>query len=216
MDFCRSLGIIWGMRAGKFLGFLLALILTSSVFVGEVRANEGVFKLGSVGGSSASCYVLSVFQGSSYKILGTCRNLVVPFSAEINHYVMWEIGTDGNIFRIGEVQDGKIGGQVKESFVSLMVTAEGLSSPRKPSERVVAKGDWENVPLVGVSNSVLVAPVVEKKVVKAGAIETVETKETSGLVKFLSVIGRIVGIGFLLVLVLVVVMTVVMRRKERI
>lgn len=205
------------MKVGKFLGMVVVLAVILVISGGEVSANEGVFELKPVGESVSSCYVLSIFEANNYKILGTCRNLVVPFSAEVNRYVMWKVEEDGTVLRVGEVQDGKISGQAKNSFTSLMVTAESIGTPRKPSSFVVARGNFEKIPLVGGLDSGLPSPsVVKKTVIEDETVEaTVEAKQSGSLVKFLSALGRIIGVIFLVVLVMVVVMTVVMRRKDR-
>lgn len=200
---------------------ILAGILWLGLSVSEVVASEGVFKLDSVNDSGASCYALSVFGSGRYKVNGTCRELMTPYSAELNRYVLWAINDEGEGVRIGEVKYGKIEASVSKKFVSLMVTAEEKSTARKPSEFVVVKGDWQAVPLEGEENKIDSGPLVsltpsptEKKATTEVVIE--DEGEKSGVAKFLATVGRIVGIGFLLLLVGVVVMTIVTRRKEQI
>jgi len=210
-----------GMKKGM-LALMLAGVLWLGLSVSKVVASEGVFKLGSVDDSGASCYALSIFQSGRYKVVGTCRELMTPYSAELNRYVLWAIDAEGGSMRIGEVKYGKIEASVSEKFVSLMVTAEEKSTAREPSGSVVVKGDWQAVPLEGELSgkdsrlvvSVTPSPTDEKKAAAEAVVE--DGSEQGGVAKFLATVGRIVGIGFLLLLVGVVVMTIVTRRKEQI
>ena len=196
------------------IGTIVGLALFGFAVADKVQANEGVFELGSVADSGSSCYVLSVFESGRYMVTGTCRDLKTPFSADLNRYVLWSTNSDDETFRVGEVKYGKIDGTVSDKFVTLMVTAEAKGSPRKPGESVVARGSWKAIPLVGEAQNIVVTPTPTPEVQKEAAVTT-ETTERSGIAKFLSAVGRVIGIGFLLLLVGVVVMTIITRRKEQ-
>jgi len=208
------------MKKGILVSILVG-VLWFGLSATKALASEGVFKLDSVNDSGASCYALSIFQTGRYKVNGTCRDLMTPYSAELNRYVLWATNAEGESVRIGEVKYGKIESSVSKKFVSLMVTAEEKSTARKPSEFVVARGDWQAVPLEGEVNKIDSSPLAsvtpsptEQKTTAEAVVE--DESERSGVARFLATVGRIVGIGFLLLLVGVVVMTIVTRRKEQI
>jgi hypothetical protein len=126
---------------------------------------------------------------------------------------------NGDVMRVAEVKNGKIDKTVSDKFVSLFVTAENGVNLRKAGDVIVARGELEALPLVGEEEiKVSVSPTLTEKGAKTVKEEsntaTDSGKTQSGVVKILGSIGKIVGIGFLVLLIGVVVMTIITRRKE--
>lgn len=199
----------------KLLGLLMGVAIAGLVFTRTASASEGVFELGSVNKSSATCYALSVYVSGRYEVVATCRNLTVPFSSEFTRYMMWAADEKGKYSRLGEVINGKLSRSLSTKFVSLAVTAESSGQPRKPSEYVVATGNLKSIPVLGPNESARQGEVVLTPTPTPVA-KVVDQQEKSTLAKILATIGRVVGVGFLILLVGVVIMTVVTRRKGNI
>lgn len=193
----------------------------SLAFAGLALANEGLIKLQPVGGASASCVAMSVYKDNRYQILGSCRDLRVPFSAEESYYVMWRVDEQGNWKRLTEVDRGKFSATSDDRFVGLQVTAEKEWSPRKPSEAVVATGSVEPLPLNQTKTVVEEKSAGETQVqatpmpttTKKAATNTKEQTETKTSGSWLGALGRLLGTIFLVLLGGVVVMTIITRRK---
>lgn len=186
-----------------------------------VFANEGNFRLAPSNGSNVSCFVTSVYQNGSYRILGTCRGLVVAYSAEQTRYALWKVEEDDDVLFVADVDDGKIWGSSITEFDELYITAERPSYARQPEGPRVAEGTLEQIEFVGRNESGDSRILTPTPAPENNSIITRSQSTTSGstvgarLQSILRTIGKIVIIGFLILLVLVIVMTVITRRKEK-
>ena len=197
---------------------LLALTTIFLLSAKAVKANEGVFSLESVE-SSGSCYALSVYDDARFEILMSCQSLETPFSAELNRYMLWVEDDQGDISRLGEIDRGKYEGSIGSEFVRMFVTAEGKRTPRSPSEQVVVSGTVEDIPFATRDDNEQEEEVREAdKEVDEQVDEQVEQEEngqdeqnTAGSI--LRTVGRVFLIALVILIGVVVVMTVITRRK---
>lgn len=198
---------------------LLALTTIFLLSAKAVSANEGVFNLEAVEGSG-SCYALSVYDDSRFEILLSCQNLETPFTAELNRYMLWVENSQDDVSRLGEIDRGKFEGSIGSEFVRMFVTAEGKRTPRSPSEQVVVSGTVEDIPFVtqGQGGQDKKVREVESKVdeqadnqVEQKTDNQEEEQSTAGGI--LRTVGRVFLIALVVLLGVVVVMTVVTRRK---
>ncbi len=121
----------------KLLVFFLFAFIISLVSGSDVLANEGrvVLKNGDI-----KCEGISVWERSDYNITGKCFGLVYPYSEQLDSYVIWVKLEDGEIKRIGSVDEGLFDGAVNKRFSALYITAETDSSPRQAG-KIIVSGD---------------------------------------------------------------------------
>ena len=200
---------------------IISLLALTTIFLlssKAVKANEGVFSLESVEGSG-SCYALSVYDDSRFEILLSCQSLATPFSAELNRYMLWVEDSQGDISRLGEIDRGKYEGSIGSEFVRMFVTAESKRTPRNPSEQVVVSGTVDDIPFVTQEQSEQNKEVREaesktdEQVDNQVEQETDNQEERSTAGGILRTVGRVFLIALVVLLGVVVVMTVITRRK---
>ncbi len=203
----------------KLLGIFFGLVLLG-LGSGKTLANEGIVKLAPLGEFSGRCFAASVFEDRMYRLLVTCRDLKVAFSSENNYYILWAENDEGKVFRLGEIVRGKLDTAIDQAFSKMFVTLEGSSFPRKASEDRVMEGKLEAIPFGGpitekveikVTPTVAVTPTPAPLIQDKGVVKN--NGSTFG--KALGLVGRIVGLGVLVVIVAGVILTIVTRRKEQ-
>ncbi len=200
---------------------IISLLALTTIFLlssKAVKANEGVFNLESVEGSG-SCYALSVYDDARFEILLSCQSLETPFSAELNRYMLWVEDSQGDVSRLGEIDRGKYEGSIGSEFVRMFVTAEGKRTPRSASEQVVVSGTIEDIPFATGNDSEQEEEVreadrqvdeqVDEQVVQEE--DSQEEQDTPGSI--LRTVGRVFLIALVILLGVVIVMTVITRRK---
>lgn len=196
------------------VGLILGLLLANE---GVVVANEGIFNLSESNSSNATCLALSVYKDDRYQILGTCRGLLMPFSAEQTRLIVWK-GTEADTWsRLAEIEGGKFSGNSNDKFVALKVTAEEDWNPKKPAGNVLAEGKLSELPFEGKQGSnavieefreVIPTPTLTKTTKEVNQ----DTQNSGG-----SLIGSVlkaIGTVLLILVIAGVVLTVVTRRKE--
>lgn len=190
---------------GVFLFFGLA--------ASRVSANEGVVHLTAEPGKVGSCFAASVFIDSSYRILVSCRNLPVAWSAEANRYVVWR-ELEGKVVRLGELSGGKLLGNSSDKFDRLSVTAESGNYGNKPQGEVMVAGAVSPLEFDGKSSvTTTIAPMDTVKVSPTASISPTKTTIGTGAVGALKGVGRAILYGFIFLLVVVGVMGFLVRRK---
>lgn len=207
----------------KLMGILIGLMLFF-LTASSASASEGVVKLNAGAGFSGRCFAVSVFEEGMYRVLMTCRDLKVAYSAEGGFYVLWAENSEGKVYRLGEVERGKISTSVDQSFSKLFVTLEGDSYPRKASEQRVMEGMMEEIPFAAGGGSATQQPTEIKAQPTIKAVtpspaplipDANQTSEGFSFGKVLGVMGRIIGLAILVLVVAGIVLTVVTRRKEQ-
>lgn len=190
---------------------VFALIIGSFLFASSARAMEGQAKLAPTVGTSPTCLANSIYMDGAYNVQLTCRDLSTPYSAEITKYVLWRYDGDAKKwFYVGRLNQGKFVGVVGAKFSALQVSAEEKNSPREPSEFVVAKGNMatydfdKGAPAPIVTPTLTVTPTPSSAPIGSG----------TSIGKIAGTVLRFVVIGFVIVLLGVVVMTVISRRRE--
>lgn len=212
---------LWGRgyNAAKMKKYLLSLAIMAGllVFAPGALANEGVIKLNPVN-SGTSCYALSIYADNRYEVEGACRGLVVPFSAEQTYYLIWsgeQTGNEGTVNwkRQTEVERGKFSTIISDKFRFLQVTAESDWNARKPSTDVVAKGEIENLPISGAEVKEKTETTINVYKPAATPTPTVAPAAKAATGSVFGAILRVLGTGLLILLGIVVVMSVITRRK---
>lgn len=199
------------MYMKKIILSVFALIIGTFLFATGARAMEGQAKLNPTAGNSPTCLASTVYMNSAYHVQVTCRDLSTPYSAEITRYVLWRYDADSKKwFYVGRLDQGKFVGVIGSKFSALQISAEEKNSPREPSEYVVARGDMGTYDFDKGTSAPVVTPML-----------TVSPTPTSAPVGGGTSIGKIAGtvlrfvvIGFVIILLGVVVMTVISRRRE--
>lgn len=197
---------------------LTALLLSVGFWVKRevVRANEGRVRMKS---GEVSCEALSVWQDDSYRVMGKCQGLVYPYGGKYDRYYVW--GRDvakGGMVRLGEVNRGYFEGRMRNEFDKLVITAEMNSSPRKPSQKIVASGlveKWETGEKETVVREEPVFQQEESKATMTVQDKGVETAKTTGTTAG-KVIGKIVTSLLAIVFIvvgIVIVGSLVFRKK---
>lgn len=197
----------------KALASIITLLVLTAVFTKTAVASEGAVKLNPTTGDGPVCLANSVYIDGAYHLLMTCRGLVTPYSAEVTRYALWQYdATSKKWMFVGRLNQGKFDGVAQSKFNDLQVTAEQVSSPRQPSEFVVAKGtvvpfefDKSTTPVVTSNPSATPTPT---------PTTVTGTPSPSVVSRVAGTVLRLLVIAFVIVLVAVVVMTVVTRRRE--
>ncbi len=202
---------------------LLALIVLALPLIlpSKVRAMEGTADLAPAGGSSARCFVASIYRGNQYQAIGTCRGLPTAFAAERNRFYVWFQNEQGNWMPMGELDHGKFQFTSGLRFVAVEVTAEVSAAPREPSSFVLVSGRMNELAFAaspvtpaptGLPSGLTPTPTTIGGVVIYPPVATQSAAST--LANLLKTIGKIVVIGFVVLLVVVIVMTIITRRRE--
>lgn len=176
--------------AGTIFLTTLALFL---VLAGGVKAHEGRIVLKN---ESVACEGISIWRDSNYRITGRCSGLVYPYQERVSQYVLWAI-PDGETEpkRIDNIEVGMFDGQFSKTFSKVFITPEGDSSPRQPSEIVIASGDLQPFNFDSVVTPLRpVAPVLQTPsptpIVTAATIGTNLRK----LLVTVAIVGAVLGI----------------------
>lgn len=193
----------------KLLGVILGwgLIIIS----GQVAlASEGQAVIrGKMGGPV--CHAFSIFEGTTYNVQLTCRGLVVPYSAEITRYVAWYGSTKKGWTYLGQVEGGKVFGRTANAFEQIQLTAEEKARPRRPSELVVATGQFEALDFsqAAAGEDIAIAETSDT----TGDVVVQPKSDNNVIGSVVGVVGRALAIGFAVLLIGVVVMSFITRRK---
>lgn len=174
-------------------------------------ANEGIFKLS--GSNNSVCFALSVYKDDRYQVLGTCRNLITPFSAEQTRLIAWRETENKTWKKLTEIEGGKFSAYSNDKFEALKITAEADWNPKKPSETVLVEGGLANLPFeskIEVKETVDITPTPTESRTTKATVKT-ETPKTSG--SLIGAIARAIGTIFLVLVVAGVILTIVTKRK---
>lgn len=188
--------------------------MTIALFLAaDVRANEGTAYLKPESGRVGECFVSSIFVDGGYKVMASCRDLPVAWSAEKNRYVLWRTSGE-KVVRIGEIVAGKLYNNINDKFERLLVTAESDGYTNKPSEDVVARGELEALAF-GSSSSAgksfyTPVPTVSEK---GSDILVPQPTGTSKLTSAVIGVAKVVILGFVLLLVVVGVLGFLARKR---
>jgi hypothetical protein len=128
-------------------------IFTSLIFLllgaETAWANEGVASL-SGPDTNAQCFSASVLvDEEDYRLVMTCRNLIVPPETERLFYYAWarRVGAEpvegertglagfgrGAFIPLGGITRGKLSARIREAFEEVLITAETVARPREPN-----------------------------------------------------------------------------------
>jgi len=214
----------------KILLGIWLIILMGFVKVGSVNANEGTAVLSAQPGYNGECFVASVFIDSGYSLLATCRNLPTALGPESNRLILWREFEDknGNLAyaQVGELRRGKLSASIQDKFVKLFVTSEGRGSGQVPEGPVLVKGlirpisfDAENATVMVISPTInplttsSISPVADNEGVQVGSDQL--KANGNKLVGILKGVAKVIGFGFLLLLVIVGVLGFMARRRGK-
>ena len=116
----------------------LAVLLVGWGLAQPVEAREGRIVLKNI---TVACEGISIWR-DSYRIFGRCSGLVYPYQERIDQYILW-IVPDGEEAprRVDNVEVGFFDGRTDRSFSRVFITAEEDSSPRSPSDLVIASAE---------------------------------------------------------------------------
>ena len=197
----------------KILGAVLGLVLIFLI-AGSARASEGQSVLQAATAAGPRCLVNSVFVDTTYHVLTTCRNLITPYSAEVTRYILWyQSSTQKRWVSFGQLKQGKLYSSTNTKFEDLKITAEAASSPREPSENIIASGK-----IVPYDFDVVITPLVQgtpsPTITPAPQTTPATAASSLSIGNVVKSIAKILIIGFGLLLVGVVVMTFITRRRE--
>jgi len=117
--------------------FFIALFLT--VLAKPAQASEGTAQLTSTTGNPARCFVSSVLlKDLNFRVLVTCRDLVVPPAADAFVYSVWSTSAEnGRPAKLGDLDVGKGEFKTKTAFTDVYITQEQSSRSRTPSEAIL-------------------------------------------------------------------------------
>lgn len=137
--------------------FIKTLLVALLVIAGRgtALASEGTARLSGQGESQ--CFLASVLVNQAdYRLVMTCRNLLVPPETETLFYHAWakragvaQEGGEGGLrgltrsafISLGDISSGKLSGKTRDSFDEVLVTAEAVSRPREPDlDQIVISG----------------------------------------------------------------------------
>lgn len=192
------------------------LVLITIVLFGarEIRASEGVVKLEPTTGE-ASCYALSVYDDGRFEVLLSCQDLKTPFSSQLNRYMLWVEDEQGEVARLGEIDRGKFEGSIGKEFTKMFISAESKRTPRKPSDQVVMEGRVESIPFVAEGQEEVKEEASQVEEEAEEEISPVEEEEEQPAAKggVLRTVGRVFLAALAILVGVVIVVTVVARRK---
>ena len=208
------------MNKQIFSGMVASAVLGGLIMATPVMANEGTVMLKGAGVSGA-CFVTSVFVDGTYRILATCRDLVVALSPEQNHYVVWETQQDsGKVRRLGEIENGKLSTATDVKFTDLFVTAESDPYAIKPSADILLTGTVQPIDFGPGVSKVTAAPTPTQKITAtATPTETadgtvVQQTPSQGIGGALSTVLKIALFGFGALLLVVGVFSFISRKRS--
>lgn len=203
----------------------ITLVLVSAFlflsFSSAVFANEGTVTLKPEAGYNGECFVASIFMDGYYKVLATCRDLPTALGPENNQLFLWRRTEEGKMVRVGELSRGKLSATVNDKFTHLIVTSEANSSSRDPEGPVLAQGDLSPINFSVDSSVVVQVTPTPSKTVSVGnqGVVTVADDEPavadsgSKIGSVFAGIAKVVGLGFVLLLIVVGVLGFFARRK---
>ncbi len=191
---------------------LVVLTTIALFFAADARANEGTAYLKPEGGKAGECFVSSIFVEGSYKVMASCRNLPVAWSAEKNRYVLWRTSGE-KVSRIGEIIAGKLYNNINDKFERLLVTAESDGYTNKPSEDVVARGELEALAFGSSSTGKSFYTPAPTTTAKGSDILVPQPTGTSKLTSAVVGVAKVVILGFVLLLVVVGVLGFLARKR---
>lgn len=203
----------------RIFGVIVALLVLA-FSASSVLANEGIVRLAGKGSSTGRCFAASVYIDSSYKVLLTCRGLLMAQDPVYNKYVVWtQVGE--RTVRMGEIVSGKMSSNVADRFDNMFVTLEADGFPSKPTGETVLTGKIEPIDF-GTGLATDLEPVVTTSllptlaVTDRGAVVPTVTPaaDTGRLTAMVVGIGRAILFGFILLLIVVGVMSFLARRKN--
>jgi len=199
---------------------IASAVLGGLMMATPVMANEGTAMLKGAGVSGA-CFVTSVFVDGTYRILATCRDLVVALSPEQNHYVVWETQQDsGKVRRLGEIENGKLATATDVKFTDLFVTAESDPYAIKPSTNVLLTGTVQPIDFGPGVSQVTPSPTPTQKITTTVTpTETadgtaVQQTPSQGIGGALSTVLKIALFGFGALLLIVGVFSFISRKRS--
>lgn len=197
------------MKIGR-LAVVLAIFSLGFLLAGKVAATEGRFSLTNGG---VVCEGTSVWQDSSYRVMGRCQGLVYPYGGVLDHYSIW-VRTPGDTaaLRLDDVDRGFFEGRVQNSFESVFVTAEEESNPRRPGATVVAQGNVEEFDFRADEGEG--APQVTPSPTPVGTPTATPTPTPSGIGRVIGRIFTALVIIFLTLVGLVIVGSLIFRRRS--
>ena len=205
-------------------GILASAVLGGFVLAKPAMANEGIVLMRGAG-QSGSCFAASVFIDGSYRVLVTCRDLKVALSPEQNRYVVWQTADNGNVRRLGEIDNGKLQSSTDQKFTQLFMTAESDGYGSKPSATVLLTGYVQPINFdtgsVALAPSITAAPTPTPKK-SANATPTVTPNKenitgqqpSAGIGGALSTVLKIALFGFGALLLIVGVFSFISRKRS--
>jgi hypothetical protein len=163
-----------------------------------------------------------VFVDGTYRVLATCRNLVVALSPEQNHYVVWLTEADnGKVRRLGEIENGKLATATDVKFTDLFVTAESDPYAIKPSDAVLLTGTVQPIdfgPGIAPDAQITAAPTPTPKNTVTPTVAangtTVQQTPSQGIGGALSTVLKIALFGFGALLLIVGVFSFISRKRS--
>ena len=207
-------------RIGVGLSFLvLSLFLSKTA---KVLANEGTIDLTAVSGGEERCFATSVYTDRSYKVLMTCQNLKMALDPVKNRYVAWvDSGTKKR--SLGEIEHGKLSASASMPFERIFITLEKEGRPNKSDEPIFMEGsvkeikygdDYERREETRFDSTLDRSDEVDVKGAKTAEVDkTSQAEESTGLGGVLKTIGKVILIGFGLLIAVVGVLSFASRRK---
>lgn len=117
--------------------FVVVIGLFLALGTAKVSAHEGSFILKN---ASAACEGISVWRSDRYQITGRCAGLVYPYSERQTNYVLWVKNGDQPTHRVANIDLGLFTGSADDVFTQIFVSVESSSSPRQPSDLIIASG----------------------------------------------------------------------------
>jgi hypothetical protein len=122
-----------------------------------IKASEGYIEMGSTINEPTRCWAASVLmQDEYYNIIVDCRDLIYPVDTGVYVYAVWAnpVGVANSPFKLGELGMGRAFFKTKTPFSSIYVTTENPGY-RNPSNRVVMRGNVQNIDYLNSSNTTI-------------------------------------------------------------
>lgn len=182
----------------KRIAGLVAALIIGHFSAQSAYAREGTIQISN---SDIACEGVSVWRENSYRITGRCQGLVYPYETLYDHYVLWAQQDNGTAVRVDDIDRGYFEGATSNPFANIYITAEGTSSPRRPSDKQILAG---SVKPFSFDTSTTTTPVASATPTPRPAGTTQESGSTSGTTVG-SVMGRILRALLLIVFVIIIV-----------